>query len=57
MVKPGGCSLRRTEPRGPFKGCEETCLAFEACVELAREEKAHDELMVKERERLDRFDA
>ena len=53
--KPGGCLLRRTEPKGPFKLCEDTCWAFEACVELARREKAEAEWLVKELERLDKL--
>lgn len=55
--KPGGCSLRRSKPKGPLKGCEETCLVFEVCVELSRQEKAAEERIARELERLDRLDA
>lgn len=55
LNKPKGCSLRRSEPRGPIKGCEDTCQAFEACVELTRQEKAEEELLVKQLERLDKL--
>lgn len=57
LFKPKGCPLRRSKPKGPIKGCEEACQVFESCVELARREKAHDEWLVKELERLDSFDA
>jgi len=52
LFKPKGCPVRKTEPRGPLKGCEGTCLVFEACVELTRDEIAFEALKMKELERL-----
>ncbi|MBA7609862.1 hypothetical protein ES703_17057 [subsurface metagenome] len=60
--KPSGCPLRK--PQGPLKGCEDTCHAFKACVELTKNERDFEaraekilEDMRKEFERLDSFDA
>lgn len=56
-TKPGGCTLRRSTPKGPFKVCEGTCQAFEICVEFSRQEKAEEERAERALERLDRINA
>ena len=42
--------MRRIEPKGPFKLCEDICWAFEVCVELSRREKAEEDWLVIELE-------
>lgn len=51
ISKPSGCPLRRSKPKGPIKGCEETCRAFEACVEHCQNERTSEEWQIKEVER------
>lgn len=53
LFKPKGCPLRKTQPIGPMKGCEEACRHFEACVEITRKELIYDEWLREELERLD----
>lgn len=49
--KPGSCPLRKTKPKGPIKGCEETCWAFKSCIEHTRNEREFEEWQTKEIER------
>lgn len=38
MVKAQSCSLRKTHPIGPIKGCKEDCNSFVPCVEVSKVE-------------------
>jgi len=39
-TKPVSCSLRKTHPIGPIKGCQEDCSSFVKCVEVSKIEIA-----------------
>ena len=44
-LKPGGCTVRKTPPRGPMLGCRD-CLKFDECVELTHELEPRQRVLV-----------